>query len=83
MELALEERPDLIITDFMMPKMTGLEMIAALRARGFTGPIVLTTSIPENQLPTQPGYDAYVSKPYSETLLNNAIQSASARNASN
>jgi two-component system alkaline phosphatase synthesis response regulator PhoP len=32
-KLACEEKPDVIVTDFQMPVMTGLEMIEALRQR--------------------------------------------------
>jgi len=69
LEIALQDRPDLIISDFMMPRMTGLEMIATLRQRNFTAPIVLATSVPQDLLPTHEGYDAYVSKPYTEAKL--------------
>ena len=43
LEKALEERPDLIITDMQMPKMTGDEMIRALREAGHATPVILTT----------------------------------------
>ena len=58
--------PDLIIADYMMPVMDGLEMIARLRAQGWSGPIILVTSIPEEKLPASynGGHDAYLSKPY-------------------
>ncbi|MDY0884490.1 response regulator [Dongia soli] len=68
-EIALQDRPELIITDFMMPRMTGLEMTAKLRQHGFAGPIVLTTSVPEAQLPGRNEYNAYLAKPYTESQL--------------
>jgi two-component system NtrC family sensor kinase len=43
LEKALEENPDLIITDMEMPKMTGDAMIRALRGAGRTTPVILTT----------------------------------------
>ena len=69
LEIALQECPDLIGTVFMMPKLTGLEMIAALRERGFSGAIVLATSVSEENLPNRTGYDRYVTKPYTEGEL--------------
>lgn len=65
LDIALQERPELIITDFMMPRLTGLEMIHRLREAGFIGPIVLSTSVPEAHLPhDRRHYDAYLGKPY-------------------
>ena len=37
LEMAQRERPDLIVTDFMMPKMDGLSMLKALRAEPQAG----------------------------------------------
>ena len=69
LEIALQDRPDLIISDYMMPRMTGLQMIGMLREKGFSNPIILATSIPESMLPVREGYDAYMSKPYLEDQL--------------
>jgi CheY-like chemotaxis protein len=62
--LARREMPELIITDFSMPRMSGLEMIESMRASGYGNPIILTTASPEDQLPRRPGYDAFLPKPY-------------------
>lgn len=43
LQKALEEKPDLIITDMRMPKMTGNAMIRALREAGHNVPVILTT----------------------------------------
>lgn len=69
LEIALQEQPELIVTDFMMPCISGLEMIERLRQAGFDRPIILTTAIPEERLPRQPGYDAYLAKPYGARAL--------------
>ncbi len=46
LELALQERPDLIITDLQMPYMTGLEMCSALSADARTAgtPVLMLTA---------------------------------------
>lgn len=73
LRIACQDQPEVIITDFMMPRMDGLELIRQLRAGGFTRPIILATSIPEESLPVRAGYDAYVQKPYREEELLRAI----------
>ncbi|NUR22828.1 response regulator, partial [Frateuria sp.] len=35
LDIALQERPELIVSDFMMPRLNGLEMIQALRQAGY------------------------------------------------
>jgi CheY-like chemotaxis protein len=73
---ALETRPAIVVLDHAMPSMTGLEVAAAMRARGFAGPIILATGYAElreaeqDELATLQGV---LNKPYSirdlETLL--------------
>jgi CheY-like chemotaxis protein len=70
LDMALQDQPELVLTDFMMPRLTGLEMIARLRDAGFHNPVVLSTSVPEAFLPPDcPRYDAYLAKPYSIAQL--------------
>jgi CheY-like chemotaxis protein len=38
------QTPDLIITDYQMPMMTGLELVRALRSQGAAMPIVVVSS---------------------------------------
>ena len=64
LDIALQEQPQMVISDFMMPRLNGLEMIERLRQSGFGRPIILTTAIPEDHLPVRPGYDGYLAKPY-------------------
>ena len=67
LQKALEEKPDLIITDLKMPKMTGLEVIAALRERGEDIPIILTTFHGSEQIAIDAfrlGVKDYVIKPF-------------------
>ncbi|PTE21365.1 response regulator [Cereibacter changlensis JA139] len=73
---ALASGPDLIVTDYMMPRMNGLEMIRQLRDHGVRTPIVLATSIPERQVPKDPPpqYDAYLGKPYGDAGLLDVVR---------
>jgi len=42
-----ERNPDLVITDYRMSPMDGLELIANLRERGFANPIILLSGFAE------------------------------------
>ncbi len=66
LEATMRQTFDLIITDYMMPRMNGLDMIDSLRRAGVLLPIVLATSISEAALPRlqRAGYDLYLPKPY-------------------
>ena len=78
LEIARRERPDLIVTDFMMPRMDGLSMLKELRADPKLGdvPVIMLTS--KNQLEDrlssrEAGADVYMSKPFSPKELQAAI----------
>lgn len=82
LQIARQDRPELVITDFMMPRMSGLELIRQLREDGFDRPIILATSIPEGSLPDHPGYDAYLAKPFREAELVAAVDRVMSHSAS-
>ena len=66
--LALEKKPDLVILDLMLPKMSGLEVCRKLRASGFSNPIMMLTARGEESdrvLGLDLGADDYVTKPFS------------------
>jgi two-component system response regulator DesR len=44
LDLALKERPDVVVTDIEMPRMTGLELAAELKRRGSPARIVILTT---------------------------------------
>ncbi|HEX7186185.1 MAG TPA: response regulator transcription factor [Thermoanaerobaculia bacterium] len=44
LDLALQSRPDVVVTDIEMPRMTGLELAAALREKGSPARVVILTT---------------------------------------
>ena len=67
---ALEKRPDLILMDIQLPKISGLEAIRRLRAQAATAatPIIAITSFAlsgDEQKAKEAGATAYLAKPYS------------------
>jgi len=67
---AVEERPDLILMDVQLPKLSGLEATRRLRADPKTAniPIITVTSFAmsgDDQKAKEAGASAYLAKPYS------------------
>jgi signal transduction histidine kinase/ligand-binding sensor domain-containing protein/DNA-binding response OmpR family regulator len=74
LELALKFLPDVVITDWMMPGMSGINLCRALRSNPKTNhiPIIILTSksSQDSQIEgMQSGADDYVSKPFNADLL--------------
>jgi two-component system cell cycle response regulator DivK len=72
--LALEERPDLILMDIQLPKLSGIEATRRLRAEEATvnTPILVITSFAlsgDEQKARDAGATAYLAKPYSPFAL--------------
>lgn len=67
LDKAMAERPDLIITDLKMPRLSGLELMAALRKEQYTIPVILTTFYGSEQAAIEAfrlGAKDYIVKPY-------------------
>jgi two-component system KDP operon response regulator KdpE len=69
----LEEKPDLIILDLGLPDMQGLDLLAAIRARNESVPIVVLSSRGDESVKVRAldlGADDYLTKPFGmEELL--------------
>ncbi|MGM9766962.1 MAG: two-component regulator propeller domain-containing protein [Candidatus Cryptobacteroides sp.] len=75
--------PDIIVSDIMMPVMSGLEMLEAIRADVTTShiPVILLTAKTDEDDHTEgyrSGADAYIDKPFNarnlELLVNNILE---------
>ena len=68
LELALQESPDLVVLDVMMPRMSGLEVCKQLRAQRASIPIIMLTARGQEVdkvVGLELGADDYVTKPFS------------------
>jgi DNA-binding response OmpR family regulator len=68
LRLARDTRPDLIVLDLTLPKMSGYEICRALRSEGLAMPILILTARGEESdrvLGLDLGADDYVTKPFS------------------
>ena len=68
LDKARSEKPDLMILDIMMPKLSGLEVCKTLRGEGFEKPIIMLTARGQEidkVVGLELGADDYVTKPFS------------------
>ena len=78
-QMALRERPDLVLIDIQLPKMSGLEVTRRLRTEPATAHvlIIVITSFAlsgDDQRSREAGASHYLSKPYSPRELLEAIR---------
>lgn len=83
LKMALEKQPDLIISDYMMPIMDGIEMVKTLRSNMQTShiPIIILSAKTDEESKIKgfdTGADSYIEKPFSADILrariNNLIE---------
>ncbi|MEL6536029.1 MAG: ATP-binding protein, partial [Bacteroidota bacterium] len=77
--MALEQIPDLVISDVMMPRMDGLELCKLMKADHRTShiPVILLTARSSEQYTLQglaTGADDYITKPFSVPVLKARMQ---------
>ena len=71
-----EHRPDVIVLDVMMPHPSGIEVCRHLRARGWTGGVVIVSarSNPDDRATaTRAGADVFLGKPFPLSDLVDAV----------
>jgi len=82
-ELALkmldEDEPDLIITDIIMPRMTGIELLEIIKAKKPDIPIIIMTGEPTVETATDSVKNSahdYITKPVSKEMLVKTVRKA-------
>jgi DNA-binding response OmpR family regulator len=84
LQRALEESPDLVVLDVMMPRMSGLEVCKQLRAKRASLPIIMLTARGQEVdkvVGLELGADDYVTKPFSIRELLARVKSVLRRTA--
>jgi two-component system NtrC family sensor kinase len=79
LRLALERKPDLIMLDWNLPELSGLQVLQALRERGSQAPVVLMTIYGSENVAVQAfrlGIRDYIPKPLRVTETLAAIERA-------
>jgi YesN/AraC family two-component response regulator len=82
MNLIRSEKPDIVLTDIMMPVMDGLEMIEELKKEGYPGEIIILSGYADFQYARQAlrfQVNDYLLKPITLDELHDSLQKASAR----
>jgi DNA-binding response OmpR family regulator len=72
-----ESSPDLIITDIMMPFLSGLEIIGAVKKKGKKIPIIVLSAMGQENVVLeafQLGADDYITKPFSPNELSMRVK---------
>lgn len=74
LELARQKRPDLIISDVMMPQMSGVELLQALRADPATQdtPVILLSAASPQSVAEQA--EAFIRKPFEVEVLERVVE---------
>ena len=77
LRLFAQHQPDIVLTDQVMPGLSGLELMREIRATGAKTPVVLMTSIDDGVLleAINGGVERFVPKPYDFDLLIRTLNS--------
>lgn len=71
-----EQRPDMLLMDFMMPVKDGLQVLAEVRRRPELAdlPVILMTAAPMSIPPSGPRFDRLLVKPFTVERLREALK---------
>ena len=73
LDLLKQKRPELILLDYIMPRMDGGEVAQAVRKSGDKTPIIMVSALPDIPDNARDHVDAYVPKGESPSILLNLI----------
>lgn len=79
LEAFTEQRPDLVIADLRMPRMSGLELLKTLRCRNFFTPVVVTTGYPDMDSAIEAIHNGafdYIVKPFRVEIVGRKVEQA-------
>jgi DNA-binding response OmpR family regulator len=82
LRLALEEKPDLLVLDIMLPKMDGFAVCSELRRLGYKMPVLMLTAkglVNDKVKGLDAGADDYMIKPFSLAELHARIRAMGRR----
>ena len=71
-ELGTSAQPDLVLVDWVLPDISGTEVILELRRRGLTSPVVMLTGRSakmDEVVGLEVGADDYITKPFDSRIL--------------
>lgn len=77
--LCQRERPAVVVLDLLMPRLSGLDALAQMRAAGYDGPAVMLTAISDVSFREMEGAHAIqirLDKPVSRRSLERALERA-------
>jgi CheY-like chemotaxis protein len=80
--LAASEAPDVLVLDFLMPRLSGLDALRSIRASGNKAPAILLSAISDASVRAVEGaeaVDVVLEKPVSRKALERAFAKVAAR----
>lgn len=74
LDAILRDRPDLVLADVMMPRITGIDLVARLRDEGLAVPVVLVSAYDRHR--NMPADVPFLPKPFTLAQFADAVRQA-------